>query len=283
MESLGTETAFEVLAEVRALEAQGRDIISFAIGEPDFSTPEHIKQAAIAAIERNETHYSPSAGIMPLRQTIAEYISRTRGISAKPENVVVTPGAKPIIFYTILACVNPGDEVIYPNPGFPIYESVINFVGAKAIPAPLLESRQFRFDLDDLRAKITDRTKLIILNSPHNPTGGMLSKEDLEVVAEIARERDIWVLSDEVYSRMVFDGEFRSIASLPGMQDRTVILDGFSKTYAMTGWRLGYGVMPESLAVDVARLVTNVESCTATFTQYAGIEALTGSQDPSNG
>lgn len=281
MNDLGTETAFEVLAEVKALEAQGRDIISFAIGEPDFATPDHIKQAGIEAIQRDETHYGPSAGIMPLRQAIAEYISKTRNISVDPEQVVVTPGAKPIIFYTILACVNPGDEVIYPNPGFPIYESVIRFVGAKPVPAPLLEEKEFRFDVEDLRKKVNERTKLIILNSPHNPTGGMLTPQDLQAVAEIALEYDLWVLSDEVYSRIVFDGEFYSIASLPDMQERTILLDGFSKTYAMTGWRLGYGVMNKRLAQDIARLETNVESCTATFTQWAGVEALKGPQTPS--
>ncbi len=281
MNALGTETAFEVLAEVKALEAQGREIVSFAIGEPDFATPEHVKQAGIKAIEQDETHYGPSAGIMPLRQAIADYISGTRGITVEPEHVVVTPGAKPIIYYTILACVNPGDEVIYPNPGFPIYESLITFVGAKAVPAPLLESRQFRFDIDDLRSKVNERTKLIILNSPHNPTGGTLTQDDLRAVAEIALENDLWVLSDEVYSRLLFDGEFSSIASLPGMQERTILLDGFSKTYAMTGWRLGFGVMNKQLAQDVARLETNVESCTATFTQRAGVAALTGTQEPS--
>lgn len=281
MSLLGTETAFEVLAEVKRLEAEGRDIVSFAIGEPDFATPEHIKQAGIDAINRNETHYSPSAGIYPLRRAIAEYIGRTRSIRVEPENVVVAPGAKPIIFYTILACVNPGDEVIYPNPGFPIYESVIQFVGAKPVPAPLLEEKGFRFDIDDLRRKVTDRTRLIIVNSPHNPTGGMLSQSDLEAVAELALEHDLWVLSDEVYSRIVYDGDFFSIASLPDMQERTIILDGFSKTYAMTGWRLGYGVMNKRLAADMATLETNIESCTATFTQWAGVAALEGPQEPS--
>jgi len=281
MGQLGTETAFSVLAEVKRLEAQGRSVVNFAIGEPDFDTPEHIKQAGIDALQRNETHYSPSAGIMPLRSAIARHVGETRGIDARPEHVVVTPGAKPIIFYSILALVEPGDEVIYPNPGFPIYESVIRFAGGRPVPAPLLETKGFRLDVDAVARLVTDRTRMIIINSPHNPTGSVLTRADLEALAELARRHDLWVLSDEIYSRIVFDGEFVSIASLPGMQERTIILDGFSKIYAMTGWRLGYGVMPEFLAEAVARLVTNCESCTATFTQYAGIAALTGPQQPS--
>ncbi|OUN01674.1 MAG: aspartate aminotransferase [Firmicutes bacterium ZCTH02-B6] len=281
MEQLGTETAFSVLAEVKRLEAQGRSVINFAIGEPDFDTPEHIKQAGIGALQRNETHYSPSAGIMPLRSAIARHVADTRGIDVGPEHVVVTPGAKPIIFYSILALVEPGDEVIYPNPGFPIYESVIRFAGGRPVPAPLLESKGFRLDVDAVTRLVSDRTRMIIINSPHNPTGSVLTRADLEVLAELARERDLWVLSDEIYSRILFDGEFVSIASLPAMQERTIILDGFSKIYAMTGWRLGYGVMPDFLADAVARLVTNCESCTATFTQYAGVAALTGPQAPS--
>lgn len=276
---LGTENAFEVLAEVNKLKAQGRDIISFAIGEPDFDTPENIKQAGIRAIEANETHYTPSAGILPLRETIAAYISRTRGIAVDPDEVVVTPGGKPIMYFIIHALVNPGDEVIYPNPGFPIYESLINFVGGKPVPAPLLEEKEFSFDTDHLRSLITPKTKLIILNSPQNPTGGMLTKADIEAIAEMAIEHDLWVLSDEIYGRMIYSGEFHSISSLPGMKERTIILDGFSKTYAMTGWRLGYGVMPKELAVWVARLITNSVSCTATFIQHAAIEALAGPQD----
>src|SRR5690606_19235409 len=281
MGQLGTETAFSVLAEVKRLEAQGRSVVNFAIGEPDFDTPEHIKQAGIDALRRNETHYSPSAGIMPLRSAIARHVGETRGIDARPEHVVVTPGAKPIIFYSILALVEPGDEVIYPNPGFPIYESVIRFAGGRPVPAPLLETKGFRLDVDAVARLVTARTRMIIINSPHNPTGSVLTRADLEALAELARRHDLWVLSDEIYSRIVFDGEFVSIASLPGMQERTIILDGFSKIYAMTGWRLGYGVMPEFLAEAVARLVTNCESCTATFTQYAGIAALTGPQQPS--
>lgn len=279
VERLGTETAFEVLAIVRQLEAEGKRIISFAIGEPDFDTPQNIKDAGSRAIQDNETHYGPSAGIMPLRETIAEYISRTRDIRVTPEQVVVTPGAKPIIFHSILACVDPGDEVIYPNPGFPIYESMIRFVGAKPVPLPLVEEKNFSFDVDHLRSLVTEKTKMIIINSPQNPTGGVLSKEDLEAVAELAIANDLWVFSDEIYSRLVFDGDFHSITAIPGMQERTIILDGFSKTYAMTGWRLGYGVTNPQLAQALARLETNSESCTATFTQWAGIEALKGPQD----
>jgi aspartate aminotransferase len=281
MSRLGTETAFDVLAEVEKLRAQGKDIISFSIGEPDFDTPEHIKRAGIKAIEENQTHYSPSAGILPLREAICQYISRTRGLEIEPDEVVVTPGAKPIMFYSLITCVEEGDEVLYPNPGFPIYESVINFVGARAVPIPLLEEKEFRFDIEDFKQRVTSKTKFIILNSPHNPTGGVLSRSDLETVAEVAIEYDLWVLSDEVYSRMQYDGEFLSIASLPGMQERTILLDGHSKTYAMTGWRLGFGVMNTKIAAWISRLMTNSNSCTATFTQHAGLEALDASQEPS--
>ena len=278
---LGTETAFEVLAEVNKLKAAGKDIISFALGEPDFDTPQNIKDAVKKAIDDGYTHYSPSAGILPLRESIVRYISRTRGIEVKPEEVVVTPGAKPIVFDSILSCINEGDEVIYPNPGYPIYESVINFIGGKPVPLPLLEEKSFSFAPEDLRARITPRTKMIILNSPQNPTGGILSQDDLEIIAEIAIQADLWVLSDEVYSKIVYEGEFRSIISIPGMKERTILVDGFSKTYAMTGWRLGFGIMKKELALHVARIETNVDSCTATFTQYAGIEALEGSQKES--
>ncbi|HHW14474.1 MAG TPA: pyridoxal phosphate-dependent aminotransferase [Firmicutes bacterium] len=281
LQNLGTENAFEVLAEVNKLVAQGRHIVSFAIGEPDFNTPENIKEAAIAALHRNETHYGPSAGLPALRQAIAAEMSRTRGIPVSPDEVVVVPGGKPIIFHGLLALVDPGDEVLYPNPGFPIYESVIRFLGGKAVPIPLREEREFSLDPAEVERLITPRTKLIILNSPHNPTGGIIPPEDLAAVAELAKAHDLWVLSDEVYSRILFEGEFHSIASLPGMKERTIILDGFSKTYAMTGWRLGYGVMPAELAVWVARLETNCESCTCTFTQLAGVEALTGDQSAS--
>ena len=279
MALLGTETAFEVLAEVNKLKAQGRDIVSFAIGEPDFDTPANIKEAGRRAIAENQTHYTPSAGVAQLRETIANYVANTRKISVDPDEVVVTPGAKPIIFHGILATVNPGDEVIYPNPGFPIYESVIRFVGAKPVPIALREEKGFSFDVDELRGKVGPKTKLIIINSPGNPTGGSLSPADLEAVAEMALRYDCWVLADEIYSRIVFDDVFHSITAIPDMKDRTIILDGLSKTYAMTGWRIGYGVMPKFLAADMARLETNCESCTATFTQMAAIEALSGPQD----
>ena len=275
---LGIENAFEVLAEVTSLKAQGRDIISFAIGEPDFDTPENIKEACIRAIRDNHTHYGPSAGLPALRETIATYIAGTRGIDVSPEEVVVTPGGKPIIYYIIHALINPGDEVLYPNPGFPIYESVIQFVGGKPVPVPLLEEKDFSLDTIHLQSLITPKTKLIILNSPQNPTGGMLTDADLAAIADLAVKHDLWVLSDEIYSRVLYDGQFRSISALPGMKERTIILDGFSKTYAMTGWRLGYGVMPKELATWIARLVTNNESCTNTFIQHAAIEALTGPQ-----
>ncbi len=281
MERLGTETAFEVLAKVNELKRKGREITSFCIGEPDFDTPKNIKDAAMKALKDAYTHYSPSAGILPLREVIAHYISKTRGIEVDPEEVVITPGAKPIIGYGILACINEGDEVIYPNPGFPIYESFISFVGAKPVPLPLLEEKEFGFDLEDLEASITDKTKMIIINSPHNPTGGILTQDDLESIAKIAKEKDIWVLSDEVYSKIIYDTEFKSIASIPGMKERTILIDGFSKTYAMTGWRLGYGVMRKDLAKDLTRIETNVNSCTNTFIQYAGVEALEGPQDDS--
>ncbi|RLE13240.1 pyridoxal phosphate-dependent aminotransferase [Candidatus Aerophobetes bacterium] len=281
MKRLGTETAFEVLARVNELKRKGKDIISFAIGEPDFDTPVHIKDAAMNALKEGYTHYSPSAGVLSLRESIARYISKTRDIEVDPEEVVVTPGAKPIIAYGILACVNEGDEVIYPNPGFPIYESFINFVGAKPVPLPLLEEREFSFDPQELEKRITDKTKMIIINSPHNPTGGILSRDDLEMIAEISKKKEIWIMSDEIYSQIIYDTEFNSIASIPGMKERTILIDGFSKTYAMTGWRLGFGVMRKDLAQDVTRIQTNVNSCTNTFIQYAGVNALEGPQDAS--
>ncbi len=281
MSRLGTESAFEVLARARALEAQGREIVHLEIGEPDFDTPPHIIEAACQALRSGATHYTPSAGIPELRAAIAEEISRTRNQPVDAEQVVVTPGAKPIMFFVILALGEEGTEIIYPNPGFPIYESMINFVGAKAVPLPLREERDFRFDVNELKDLITDRTRLIILNSPQNPTGGILEREDLAAIAEICVERDIPVLSDEVYEYIRYDGEFHSIATFPGMstKERTIILHGFSKTYAMTGWRLGYGVMPVPLAEQVTRLMTNSNSCTAAATQYAGLAALKGPQD----
>ena len=279
MSRLGTETAFEVLAKARALEAQGREIIHLEIGEPDLDTPSNIIEAAGTALMEGYTHYCPSAGIPELRQAIAEYTSETRGVDVSPEQVVVTPGAKPIMFFAILALVEDGDEVLYPNPGFPIYESMINFVGAKAVPLVLEEGRDFRFDVAQLEEKISPRTKMIIINTPQNPTGAVLTKNDLEAIAEVAKDHDLMVLSDEVYECILYEGEHVSFLSLPGVRDRTILLNGFSKTYAMTGWRLGFGVMPEELAVHITRLMTNSNSCTATFTQWAGIEALRGPQD----
>jgi len=280
METLGTETAFEVLAKAKALEKKGKDIVHLEIGEPDFDTPKNVKEAAIKAINAGYTHYGPSAGIPELREAIAQYISKTRGIKADSDEVVVTPGAKPIMFFAILACVNPGEEVLYPNPGFPIYESVATFVGAKPVPIPLKEENDFRLDPEYVKTKITKKTRMIILNSPENPTGGVLTKEDLKVIADCVADRDdVVVLSDEIYSRTIYEGKHESIASLPGMKEKTIILDGFSKTYAMTGWRLGYGVMRKDLAPKIAQLMTNSNSCTCTFTQMAGVEALKGPQN----
>jgi len=281
MSRLGTETAFEVLVKAKALEAQGREIVHLEIGEPDFDTPSNIIEAAVKALHEGQTHYTPSAGIPQLREAIAEEISTTRGIEVNPDQVVVTPGGKPIMFFTILALCEKGDEIIYPNPGFPIYESMINFVGATPVPVPLLMEKDFRFDIEEFKGLVSPRTKMIILNSPENPTGGVLTKEDLGAIAEIAIENDIIVLSDEIYNRILYEGEFASITQFLGMMERTIILDGFSKTYAMTGWRLGYGVMPEWLAAQVAKLMTNSNSCTSAFSQWAATEALKGPQDES--
>ncbi|MFY9683926.1 MAG: pyridoxal phosphate-dependent aminotransferase [Candidatus Sulfotelmatobacter sp.] len=278
MSRLGTETAFEVLNKARALERQGKSIIHLEIGEPDFDTPANVIEAGVDALHKGWTHYGPSAGLPELRQTIAEYVSRTRSVKVAPEEVVVVPGGKPIIFFTILALIDEGDEVIYPNPGFPIYESMIHYVGGKAVPIHLREERDFSLDVDELAALITDRTRLIILNSPQNPTGGVMQSKDVEQVAQIIGDRNVMVLSDEIYSRLLFEGEHFSIMSVPGMQERTILLDGFSKTYAMTGWRMGYGVMRPDLATHITRLSTNSTSCTASFTQIAGIEALRGDQ-----
>ena len=278
MSRLGTETAFEVLNKARALERQGKSIIHLEIGEPDFDTPANVVEAAVDALHKGWTHYGPSAGLPELRQTIADYVSRTRGVKVTPEEVVVVPGGKPIIFFTILTLIDEGDEVIYPNPGFPIYESMINYVGGRAVPIQLREERDFSLNVDELAALITERTKLIILNSPQNPTGGVMQRKDVEQVAEVIGDRNILVLSDEIYSRLLFEGEHFSIMSVPGMQERTILLDGFSKTYAMTGWRMGYGVMRADLAAHITRLMTNSNSCTASFTQVAGIEALRGDQ-----
>ncbi len=279
MQRLGTETAFEVLARARALEATGRDVVHLEIGEPDFDTPQNIIDKAVWALRNGYTHYGPSAGLPEVRKTFAEHISRDRGIAVGADNVVIVPGGKPIIYFPLTALIDPGDEVIYPNPGFPIYESVINFLDGKAVPLKLAEEKDFSFDIADLKALISDKTKMLIINSPQNPTGGVLSTADLDAIAELAVKHDFWVLSDEIYSRIIYDGKHESISTRPGMLERTIILDGHSKTYAMTGWRLGYGVMPKELAAAVAKLQTNCTSCTAAFTQIAGAEALTGPQD----
>src|ERR1700724_2318763 len=279
MSRVGTETAFEVLVKARALEAKGRDIIHLEIGEPDFDTPANIISAGADAMHKGFTHYGPAAGLPQLREVIAQYVTDTRRVNVSPDEVVVVPGGKPIIFFSILALAEQGDEVIYPNPGFPIYESMINYVGAKAVPIRLREELDFRLDVDELGALINDRTKLIILNSPQNPTGGMLEKKDIERIAAAIGDRNVMILSDEIYSRLIFEGEHHSIMSIDGMKDRTILLDGFSKTYAMTGWRMGYGVMPVDLATHVARLMTNSNCCTASFSQIAGVEALRGPQE----
>ncbi len=278
MSRLGNETAFEVLAQARELEAQGKHVIHLEIGEPDFATPSHIVAAAVDALHKGWTHYGPSAGFPDLRQAIAEEVSRTRRVEVRSEEVVVVPGGKPIIFFASLALADVEDEVIYPNPGFPIYESVIRFVGARPVPIRLREEKHFGIDVDELASLVSDRTKLIILNSPQNPTGGVLSQRDIHDIAEIIGDRNVMVLSDEIYSRLIFEGENYSIISVPGFQERTILLDGFSKTYAMTGWRLGYGVMRADLAAHISRLMTNSNSCTASFTQMAGVEALRGDQ-----
>ncbi|MBN1164272.1 MAG: pyridoxal phosphate-dependent aminotransferase [Candidatus Krumholzibacteriota bacterium] len=281
MSRLGTETAFEVLARAKAMEAKGREIIHLEIGEPDFDTPRNIIDAAIGALNDGYTHYGPSAGMPETRRVFAEFLTKDRGTEVKPENVVVTPGAKPILFFSILALAGKGDEVIYPNPGFPIYESVIKFSGAKPVPIPLREEKNFSFDLDEMRDLVNRKTKLIIINSPQNPTGGMLTQEDMKGIAELAAKYDAWILSDEVYSKMVYDGKHVSIYDYPEVKDRTILLEGHSKTYAMTGWRLGYAAMPVELAEQISKLQTNSNSCTSSFIQVAGIEALTGPQDES--
>jgi len=279
MERLGTETAFEVLSRARALEARGKKIIHLEIGEPDFDTPLFIREAAMQALKNGRTHYTPAAGIPELRQAICEEVERRRGVIVRPENVIVTPGAKPIIYFPITALVEEGDEVIYPNPGFPIYESVIEFVGGKAVPYHLKEEKEFRFDLKEVESLVTPRTRLIIINSPHNPTGGILTREDVRAIAEISRAKNILVLADEVYKNIVYEHDHASILSEPDMLDRAILLDGFSKTYAMTGWRLGFGVMPVTLAQKVEKLMINSNSCTATFIQDAGVAALRGPHD----
>lgn len=279
MNDLGTETAFEVLVKARALEAQGRDIIHLEVGEPDFATPENIVDAAVNSVKNGATKYTPSAGIPELRAAIAKRVSESRGIHVKPEQVVVTPGAKPIMFFVILALIDTGDEVVTPNPAFPIYESMIRFMGGAPRFYRLREENNFRFDPDEFRSLVNEKTKLIILNSPQNPTGGVLLESDLAVIAECATKYDVPVLADEIYWQIIYDGKFHSITQFPGMLERTIILDGFSKSYSMTGWRLGFGVMNETLAPHITRLMTNSNSCTSALTQWAGVEALTGPQE----
>ncbi len=279
MSRLGTETAFEVLARAKALEAKGKDVIHLEIGEPDFDTPANIIEAANRAMREGWTHYGPAPGLPELRKIVADHIAGTRGMPVDPEEVVITPGGKPIIFFPILALIEEGDEVIYPNPGFPIYESMINFVGGKAVPLKIGEENEFRLDVNELRSSVSERTKLIIINSPANPTGGFLTQKDLEAIAEIVRPFNCYILSDEIYSRIVYDAEHRSIAALPGMKERTILLDGFSKTYSMTGWRAGYGVMNKDMARMVTQLMINSNSCTNSFVQRACMEALQGPQD----
>ena len=282
MSRLDTETAFEVLAKARMLEREGRDIIHLEIGEPDFDTPSNIVEAGKRALSDGHTHYGPSAGLMEVRERIAEEVSQTRGISVTADNVVITPGGKPIMFFAILALVDEGDEVLYPNPGFPIYESMIDFVGGVPVPMKLLASRDFNVDVDEVASQITPKTRLMIINSPNNPCGSIIEKRELEALADLAKEHDIAVLSDEIYRRFLYEGEHHSVASFPGMRDRTIILDGFSKTYAMTGWRIGYGAMPQELVEPISRLATNSVSCTASFTQIAVLEAMDGPQDEAN-
>ncbi|MFN0104494.1 MAG: pyridoxal phosphate-dependent aminotransferase [Bryobacteraceae bacterium] len=279
MDRILIETAFEVLVKARALEAQGKSVIHLEIGEPDFETPAHVIAAAKQALDDGWTHYGPTQGFPDFRQAIANHINETRGIHAGPEHVCVVPGGKPIIFFPMMALLEEGDEVIYPNPGFPIYESMIRFLGATPVPMPLIEERGFSFDLNRFQDSLTDKTKMVVLNSPQNPTGGVIPPEDIVAIADMVRDRDLIVLSDEIYCRIHFDDKPQSIASLPGMQERTIILDGFSKIYAMTGWRLGYGVMPAWLVDPVNKLMVNSNSCTASMIQRAGLAALTGPQD----
>src|SRR6478735_6011562 len=270
MNRLGTETAFEVLVRARALEAQGRDIIHLEVGEPDFDTPANVIEAGADALRNGWTHYGPAGGQPDFKAAIADYLNRARGTSYNLDNIVVTPGGKPIMFFVILALLEPGDEAIYPNPGFPIYESMINFTGAKAVPSPIRESNEFGLDVDELEGLITPKTKLLIINSPGNPTSGVLTRADIERIAELAVKHDLIVLSDEIYSEIIYEGEHVSIATMPGMAERTIVLDGFSKTYAMTGWRLGYGAMPVDFAGQINKLMVNSVSCTSVAVQRAG-------------
>lgn len=279
MGRLGTETAFEVLVRAKALEAQGRDVVHLEIGEPDFDTPQNIVEAGATALREGWTHYGPAAGIPELREAISSYINGSRGTAFDADQVIVMPGGKPVMFFVILALLEEGDEAIYPDPGFPIYGSMIDYSGAKAVPIPLREEHGFRLDVDELASLMNDNTKLLILNSPANPTGGVLERADLEAIADLAVKHDVTVLSDEIYAELLYEGEHISIATMPGMAERTIILDGFSKTYAMTGWRLGYGLFPRDLVEPITRLMVNSVSCTSMAVQRAGLEALTGPQD----
>jgi aspartate aminotransferase len=278
-DALDKETSFEILAKAKAMEKEGREVVHLEIGEPDFETPDNIKRAGMRAIEQGFTHYGPSAGLAEARETIATFLTEDRGVKVGAEQIVITPGGKPIIFYSMLALLEPGDEVVYPSPGFPNYEMSIEFVGAKPVPVPLIEDKGFSIDLDHFATLVSDKTKLCVINSPHNPTGGMLSREVMQGILDLAQKHDFYVMSDEIYSKIVYDGEYESFYSLPGAAERTILLDGHSKTYAMTGWRLGYGAMPAPVARRVSLIAGNSNSCTATFTQMAGIEALTGPQD----
>jgi len=279
LERIGTESAFEVLAKAQALEKQGRSIIHLEIGSPDFPTPKHVVEAGKKALDDGFTKYGPTAGLLEFREAIAAHVSKTRGVKVGPDNICVVPGGKPIMFFTMLALLEPGDEVIYPDPSFPIYESLIHYIGAVARPVPLIENRGFSFDLNVLKDQLSNKTKLVILNSPANPTGGVISRQDLKQIADMLRDRDLMIMSDEIYSRIYYEEEPASITNFEGIIDKTVILDGFSKTYSMTGWRLGFGVMPLKLAEAVNLLMVNSNSCTATFTQKAGLAALQGPQD----
>jgi len=279
MSRIGTETAFEAAARARALEATGRSVIHLEIGEPDFDTPVNIREAAKRALDRGATHYTPTVGIPELRAAIAADATARKGFAVTPDHVVVVPGGKPVMFFAILALIDEGDEVIYPDPGFPIYESMASYVGGRAVPCPIRQENGFRLDPDELASLVTPRTRLVILNSPANPTGGVSTRNDLERIAAVARDHDLTVLADEIYGRTLYDGEHVSIASLPGMAERTIVLDGFSKTYAMTGWRLGYAIVPDPLVTPFSRLIVNSVSCTNAATQWAGVEALTGPQD----
>ncbi|MDQ6898183.1 MAG: pyridoxal phosphate-dependent aminotransferase [Candidatus Dormibacteraeota bacterium] len=278
MQRLGTEGAFEVLAKARKLEAQGKHIVHLEIGEPDFATPDHITEAAVAALHQGWTHYTPAGGIPEARVSVAGFVGRRLGVEVAPDEVVLVPGSKNVLHFVLLSLIEPGDEVIYPDPGYPVYSSLINFVGAKQVPIVLREERNFRLDPGELASLVTDRTRMIILNTPQNPTGGVLTKEDVEVVSRLAVERDLYVVADEIYSQITYGFEHASILAEPGMKERTVLMDGMSKAYAMCGWRLGYGVAPRELAVQLERLMINTSSCAAAFTQMAAIEAFESPQ-----